>query len=297
MSMRRAAPLLLLLCVTAAEARAECMAPSPAIFPLGDVVPADPWMFAFVPAYQADATVHVAHADGTAPEIHVLDVSTPETGVKVWRIAVKTTRDFTMRIGEHGAPRSFAVLPRNPQLQRTVDVEGVEFIDEAWTCSHTTGLAISLRGVQVSAVRARWSDGTEVLVPPNDRGFFMYGAMGGEIDPAALRVLLGHPNCVANVIPDRYIGRRDVTLTALFSDGKELEVPLERKQAEPEPPRTDHVCGYAYAEQQRRAQELQRQRDAHSHAPWWIAGAAGIGGLVTMALVLLVRRRRITAVI
>lgn len=290
--------------VLAAEARAECMAPAPAIFPLGDVVGPRPTLYRFAPRYQADRPVAVVDAAGEPVAFTLTDVSTPGADLRVMRMTVAADGGrFTVRDGAYTA-RTFEVQPAAPAGPRPLAVEEVTWIEDAWTCSHTRGLAVAFRSEGVVAVRARWSDGFEALVPPSDRAFFHHGAMGGELDPQALRALLGHPNCVENVIPERYIERLDVELWAIYGDGTEQEIPLKRKAAEPAPPppapapaveSTPWVCGTSLL-------MVQRQREAaaaaarRAKARWLIGGAGLLGALVTVALVLLVRRRRVTAI-
>jgi hypothetical protein len=285
-------------------AYAQCMAPSPAMFPLGHAVPPRPLIYVFAPPYADADPIRIDGPGGPIP-FASRDVSTYE-GVRITELRVDARRGwFVVRAGEHGAPRRYEIEspPPPPPIGAP---DAIAWEHSEWTCSHTTGLAIDLRAPGVVAFRVRWGAHVE-LVPPNARAFFM-SAMGGEIDPAALHVFLGHPSCVGNLIDPAFIGRRDFDLTAIYSDGSEQEVPLPReaesaKPADPPPapPPSPAASPDALSEPpeaaNRRAAHGGRQSRASSPVAERMAAAAGaIGALVTVILVLLVRRRRAVAV-
>jgi hypothetical protein len=175
--------------------------------------------------------------------------------------------------GEDGEPpRTYTIggfeKPSAPPV-----VESVTWMNDAWTCSHSTGFVVEARGPGVVAFRVEWPGHVDSIVPAHDR-YFWVGPMGGEMDPSALRAFLGHPSCVADLIPAENIGRRDFRLFAKYADGSELEVELPREQAQPQP---------------------QPQPETEMGMATWRVGVAtmvSIAALISVSTLVAARRRR-----
>ncbi len=261
------------LVLDAGGAAAECAMPRPATFPMDASLPPRPVLYRFELAYGAPAALRIEGPHGPVP-FTTRDVSSTDD-IRVTEIRVDASADtgsITVSGGEYDVPRTYAIDARASLRAHVAPVvEEVAWRDDAWTCSHTSGLGVNARGTGVAAFRAVWPDGIEALVPASDSAFFWSQAMGGEIDPAALRAFLGHPSCVGNLIPTAKIGKLDVRLYARYADGTELEVELPREQAEPQP-------------------QPQRQESA----PWRVVlmGVVGLAGLVSVSTVVVGRRRR-----
>ena len=241
------------------------------MFPDAEPLPPSPVLYRFELAYVKAPTLRIEGPRGPV-SFTVKDVSITDA-IRVTEIHVDATSgSFTVHGAEYEAPRTYAIA-RSATVYAAPEVEGVSWVEEAWTCSHTLGLVIEARGRGVVAFRAQWTDGFEAILPPNDRHFWT-AMMGGELDPAELRAFLGHPNCVGNLIPDRMIGRKDVRLFARYADGSEREVVLPR--AQPETQAQPQV-------------EPQRQPQ-----PWKlaVATAVSIAALISVSTLVVARRRR-----
>jgi hypothetical protein len=223
--------------VNAASAEAECAMPAPAMFPEAETVPPNPVIYRFELEFAAASPLRIVGSDGRAIA-HTASVIGSRSYTRVTEIHVAATSGtFTVRGGDYDVPKTYRIAPSTKPHVAPV-VESVSWVEAAWTCSHTLGLVIDARGADVAAFRVVWSDGYQEIVPANDTAFWS-NMMGGERDPNALRAFLGHPNCVANLIDDSYIGRRDFSMFALYADGTELEVELTR---EPPPVRPERAA-------------------------------------------------------
>lgn len=268
------------------SAAAECAMPGPALFPDAEVLPPNPVLYRFELAWTEPAALRVEGASGPVP-FTVTDVSATDA-VRVQEIRVAATNgSFTVHGGAYETPATYRIDPGWTRPAKAPAVEGVSWVEDAWTCSHSVGLVIEARGQGVVAFRAEWNGGgASAIVPPND-GYF-WRMMGGERDPAALRAFLGHPSCVANLIPQHLIGRKDVRLHARYADGSEVEVELPRAAAETQmEPRT------------KTQPQTEREPESPGGATWRIAMGmlVGLAALVSISTLFVARRRRRNAMI
>lgn len=212
--------------LVARSAGAECAMPTPALFPEAATVPPNPVLYRFELTWADPPALRVEGEEGPVP-FTVTDVSAT-SAVRVQELRIVAERGtFTVHGGMYETPVTYRIEPGWTRPTRAPVVEGVHWVQEGWTCSHSVGLVIVARGTDVVAFRAAWGGGgVSAIVPANDGSFWKM--MGGERDPAALRAFLGHPNCVADLIPNAMIGRKDVRLFARYADGSEVEVELPR---------------------------------------------------------------------
>jgi hypothetical protein len=271
-TVRWSIPLLVGLVAHAGEAAAECAMPSPAMALETAPVPPNPVLYRFELGYRDAAPLRIEDAKGAAVPFTEKDVSSVD-GMRVRELHIAATSGtFTVHGEEYGGPRTYRVAAARTAYAAPV-VEGVSWVESAWTCSHETGLVVEARGEGVVAFRVVWSSGGAALVPPNDR-YFWSRPMGGEVDPAALRAFLGHPNCVTDLIPHDRIGRKDFQLFARYADGTEREVALPRAATPPPPP--------------------QEQAAPAQPTPWRIAvgTAVSLAALISLSTLVVARRRR-----
>jgi hypothetical protein len=216
----------------AAPAAAECAMPNPAMSPAPGTVSIAPTIYRFELAYGEAAPLRVDGPDGPV-SFTTRDLSATD-GIRVTAIHVEASRGpITIHAGAGESEETYRYELGHPPAPAAPAVESVTWVQDAWTCSHSRGLSIAMRGAGVAAFRARWSDGVEAIVPAHDRMFWtrMTDAIGGEIDPAEANAFLGHPNCLADLVPTSHVDRRDLSLFAIYPDGTELEVELPRGPA------------------------------------------------------------------
>lgn len=256
-------------------ASAECAMPMPAMSAEAVALPPNPVIYRFEPSYRAPTNLRIEGPDGTPLE-WTGSHRGPSSTIRAREIHVKATSGtFTVRGEDYEPVRTYTIggfeTPSAPPI-----VESVSWVEDAWTCSHSLGFVVEARGADVVAFRVDFGPQyADWVLPPNDR-YFWTREMGGEIDPAALRAFLGHPNCVENLIPDMLIGRKNFRLFAKYADGSELEVELPRADSQPQP-----QPAYVY-------------REGRVLDPWKvaIATAVSIAALISVSTLLVARRRR-----
>jgi hypothetical protein len=273
-------------------ARAECAMPSPALFPQGDRVPPNPVLYHFAPKWIEASPLRAVGADGVTIPLTITDASDSTADLRVTRVQVHArSRSFTITGGTYDVPRTFHIdeTYRPVPLGTFLAPGDSEWISEAWTCSHTLGRRITARSEGVVAAEVIWPEGGSTIVPPNERAFWT-AMMGGEIDPAELSIFLGHPNCLTDTVAaDRArTPVEQLTIRVHYANGQFGYI-----FGKTPPLPDDDWCQVIDP-------ESLAPRPTVAAAPrdrrWIIAGAGGIGALVTIALVLLVRRRRAVAV-
>jgi hypothetical protein len=286
--------LLVVNAVNASSAEAECAMPAPATFPEAETVPPNPVIYRFELEYAAAPTLRIVGSDGR-PIDYTASFLGPHRDIRATEIHVAATSgSFTVSGGDYDVPKTYRIAPSTkPHVAPVVD--GVSWVHESWTCSHTLGLVIEARGADVAAFRVVWSNGYEEIVPANDTAFWS-NMMGGERDPNALRAFLGHPNCVGNLINDSYIGRKDFVMYARYADGTELEVELPREPGERQPGTGNREQGTGIGEAPVRPERAAQPRVEGRTAV--LIALMTLSGIVTIStLVLAFRRRRRTTLV
>lgn len=220
--------------LAAGSAAAECAMPRGAIFPKGQLVAPNPRLYRFEPKYGPQPAIRME--SGGAPiefrtEVH-------EVGdMRVTRLDVAIADGELDVLVEGERARRYVV--GEDRAARRLSVARVAREQSAWTCSHTDGIAIELHATDVAAFEVRWTGGATAIVAPSTSAFF---ATEPDASDAA-DVFLGHENCVGDQIPPRLLGRRDFTLTAIYTDGRRRQVtlpvdgpPADDTPAQVEPP-------------------------------------------------------------
>jgi hypothetical protein len=276
----------------AASAEAECAMPAPATFPEAETVPPDPVIYRFEMEYAAAPVLSIVGGDGRAIE-YTASIVGPHRDIRATEIHVAAKRGtFTVSGGEYDVPKTYRIAAATkPHVAPVVD--GVSWVQSSWTCSHEIGMVVEARGADVAAFRVLWSNGYDELIPANDTAFWSRMS-GGERDPNALRAFLGHPNCVGNLIDDRYIGRKDFQLFARYADGTEMEVELPREPEARQPGTANREPGTGNGGAPVRPERAKRVEGRMAA----LIALMGLSGMVTIStLVLAYRRRRRTTMV
>jgi hypothetical protein len=276
--------------VNATSAEAECAMPASVTFPEATTLPPNPTIYRF--DLESVTGTYALRIEGPNGPLEWTGSSLgPHRDIRATEIQVQATSGtFTVSGGDYDVPRTYTIAQETkPHVAPVVD--GVSWVQESWTCSHTIGLVIEAHGADVAAFRVLYSNGYDELLPPNDQAFWAR-MMGGERDPNALRAFLGHPNCIGNFIPEYYIGKKDFRLFAKYADGTELEVELPREKVQPQqqPPQPAPVHPERAAKP--------RVEGGRRITRMALLGVFSLSALVTVStLVLAFRRRRRTTLV
>ena len=125
--------------LVARSAGAECAMAGPALFPDAATVPPNPVLYRFELAWAEPAVLRVEGEDG-AVAFTVTDVSATDA-VRVQELRVAAARgSFTVHGGAYETPTTYRIEPGWTRPARAPLVDGVRWVEDAWTCSHSLGL-------------------------------------------------------------------------------------------------------------------------------------------------------------
>lgn len=214
------------LALAAPRAEAMCMSPRVTYSPDGGALRARPTLYRFDPSASDPAAIRVVGPDGPVAFRAETLASGGTDGPQVTAIHVDADAAWFVVIdGDPGARHHVYAIDPAAAATAPQDLVAAEVsaVKNSWTCASTRGISIGVEAPGVGAFLARWSDSTEAYLVPSTAGY--YGRSSDQ-GPGHAEPFLGLAGCAGPQIPDDHIGRRDVTLTALYPDGTRVAVAL-----------------------------------------------------------------------